>query len=195
MKQDDHEVGAICIPPGAIPSSLIADGGPVILLRFHKSFVGLLEEYSCMLPEPSHFRTLDLKETPAANTWQVDRQDKCSVVFGVDIGLFEQLYTEEYVNGQRLERARVIMCAGDLIAFGGHYRDEAIAAKALGFLIDFGQQPNYSEFEIQSAKAALAEHGRTPWLGNFFKGKTKACALIPVCRAEEVLFAPRSTFH
>jgi hypothetical protein len=194
MKENDFEVGGVCIPTGTLPPSLIAGGGPVLLLDMYDSTTADFVNHVCAVPEPMHFVTMDLMERGAANSWQVNRGEKMPIVYGVDLGFFEQLYTEELVNGRELERARVVILAGDHIAFGGHFRNTAIGHRAISFLFDIGA-PTYTKEERQSAAEILSEHGRTPWLGNFFPGKSKAFALVPVARAELAFEQPDRPLH
>ena len=195
-EENDFEVGAVCIPAGTIPSSLIADGGPVLLFDMNKSGTALFADHVCAVPEPVRFLTLDLKERPSANGWTIYRgPQKMPGFYGVDLGLFEYFYTPEQVGGRELERARIAIRAGDHIAFGGHFRDDAIAKTAISYLIDFSEAPVFSKVERQSAAEALAKHGRTPWLGNFFPGKTTAAALVPVARPEVVIGRPDVPRH
>lgn len=195
MKRDGHQVSAVCIPQGAIPASLIADGGPILLMRFEETFVPMLETYSCLQPVPGCFQTLDLLSTGTVSAWEVDTVDDWPVVFGVEVRVFEQFYTKELVNGQPLERARVIMCAGDQVAFGGHFRDRANFARTLNSVIDFVLGQQYTVQQLIEAKKQADKYGRAPWLGNFFDGPAKGFALIPVLRTEEVLGQRRDTVH
>lgn len=188
MEEEDFEVAGLGISSGTLPPELMDAGGPVLLCRLHPALTNLLSELISRYPIPGHIRTIDGLDTSAINAWVANRgHGKPPIMFGFDLQFLEHLYTTEKVEGKSFERARLVFCAGDMIAFGGHYRDESDMAHALSYLLHTPTFPEFTNDLVDEIREVIAKHGRTPWLGNFYPSTTRAVAIVPVFRPEHIL--------
>lgn len=184
MVQNGFEVGGCVLEEGILPTDLMMPGGRVMMAILPAKYEKYLDALVTQKFEPMITTTLDLEQQFAIEYSSVRLDDGTLTTFAWNVMDTIGVSTETGERGPRFWCTRLVLCAGDSVAFGGFWQnvDDMDCAGATGICAQ--SHYGFSDKELEAARAATAAAGSPmPWLGTVFdEGDGNSFALIPVFR-------------
>lgn len=184
MGESGFEVAGCILDAGMLPEDLMMPGGRVMLAVLPGKYEKYLDVLVTQKFDSTTMTTLDLEQRFAIEYSGVRLADGTLTTFGWNVMDTIGVSTDTGQRGPRFWRTRLVLCAGDTVAFGGFWQtaDDIDCAGATGICAQ--SRHDVSDEELEAARAATAAAGSPmPWLGTVFdEGNGNNFALIPVFR-------------
>jgi hypothetical protein len=194
MGENGFEVAGCLLDDGILPDDLMMPGGRVMMAILPAKYERYLEVLITQKFDSTTMTTLNLEQRFAIEYSDVRLDDGTLTTFSWNIMDTSGVRTDTGERGPRFWRTRLVLCAGDTVAFGGFWQtdDDMDCAGATGICAQ--SHHDVSDEELEDARAATAAAGSPmPWLGTVFdEGNGRSFALIPVFRRTKANHAQRS---
>jgi hypothetical protein len=184
MGENGFEVAGCLLENGVLPDDLMMPGGRVMMAILPAKYEKYLDALVTQKFDSMTMTTLDLEQRFAIEYSNVRLDDGTLTTFGWNVMDTIGVSTDTGERGPRFWRTRLVLCAGDTVAFGGFWQtdDDIDCAGATGICAQ--SHLDASDEELEDARAVTAAAGSPePWLGTVFnEGNGNSFALIPVFR-------------
>lgn len=194
MGESGFEVAGCLLDDGILPDDLMMPGGRALLAILPAKYEKYLDALVTQKFDSMTMTTLDLEQRFAIEYSDIRLDDGTLATFAWNVMDTIGVSTDTGERGPRFWRTRLVLCAGDTVAFGGFWQtdDDMDCAGATGICAQ--SHLDISDEELEAARAATASAGSPmPWLGTVFdEGNGRSFALIPVFRRTKANHAQRS---
>jgi hypothetical protein len=194
MGENGFEVAGCLLDDGILSEDLMMPGGRVMMAILPAKYERYLEVLITQKFDSTTMTTLDLEHRFAIEYSSVRLDDGTLTAFGWNVMDTVGVSTDTGERGPRFWRTRLVLCAGDTVAFGGFWQtdDDMDCAGATGICAQ--SRLDASDEELDDAREATAAAGSPmPWLGTVFdEGDGRCFALIPVLRRTKASHAQHS---